>query len=252
VSGSAVTRAASLKSVAMPDGVGMASGLTLTSVDRERVLPVPQALAGLFPWGGLRRGSTVTVRGSVTVLLALLVEATAGGSWAGVIGMPRLGVVAAAELGVAVSRLALVPRPGPDLPAVAGALLDGVDIVVIAAAGRLQESHARRLSARARHRGAVLIPFGPWPGADLELTHVQSRWSGLQDDGYGHLYTRELTVSARGRGSAVRPAMATIFVGPEGISESATPVPSEGIWPPAEEQVRPVELSAVDGGLLRA
>ncbi|MCE7005961.1 hypothetical protein LWC34_24470 [Kibdelosporangium philippinense] len=231
----------------MPNGVGVASGLTLTSVDRERVLPVPRALAGLFPWGGLRRGSTVAVRGSVTVLLALLAEATAGGSWAGVIGMPRLGVVAAAELGVAVSRLALVPRPGPDLPAVAGALLDGVDIVVIAAAGRLQESHARRLSARARHRGAVLIPFGPWPGADLELAHVQSQWTGLQD-GYGHLYAREMTVSARGRGSAVRPITTTVYVGPEGLSEQPIPSLTETMWPHQEEKAsRPIELAAVDG-----
>jgi hypothetical protein len=212
VSGSAVTRAASLKPAVMPDGVGVASGLALTSVDRERVLPVRQAMAGLFPWGGLRRGSTVAVRGSVTLLLVLLAEATAGGSWAGVIGMPRLGVVAAAELGVAVSRLALVPRPGADLPAVAGALLDGMDIVVISAAGRISDSQARRLSARARHRGAVLIPFGPWPGVDLELSHVRSRWSGL-DLGYGYLRSRELVVSSRGRGAAVRPVTATLSVG---------------------------------------
>lgn len=215
---------------AMPDGVGVASGLTLTSVDRERVLPVPQALAGLFPWGGLRRGSTVAVRGSATVLLALLAEATAAGSWAGVIGMPRLGIVAAAELGVAVSRLALVPRPRGDLPSVAGALLDGMDIVVIATGGRLQESHARRLSARARHRGAVLVPFGPWPGADLELTHVHSRWTGPAD-GYGHLHTRELTIATRGRGSAARPATTTVHLGPSGITGTPVPLPSEGVWP---------------------
>nr|CEL22311.1 hypothetical protein [Kibdelosporangium sp. MJ126-NF4]CTQ93091.1 hypothetical protein [Kibdelosporangium sp. MJ126-NF4] len=240
-----MTRAASLMSGVVPDGVGVASGLALTSVDRERVLPVSQALAGLFPWGGLRRGSTVAVRGSVTVLLALLAEATAGGSWAGVIGMPRLGVVAAAELGVAVSRLALVPRPGADLPAVAGALLDGVDIVVIAAGGRLQESHARRLSARARHRGAVLIPFGPWPGADLELAHVHSRWSGLAD-GYGHFHTRELTISAQGRGSAARPVTAKIFVGQNGFATTPSPLPADGAWPPASEPdapLRPVESS---------
>ncbi|WP_132113074.1 hypothetical protein [Actinocrispum wychmicini] len=195
----------------MPDGVGVASGLTLTPVDRDRVLPVLPALAGLLPRGGMRRGSTVAVRGSVTLLLALLAEATAGGSWAGVVGMPRLGVVAAAELGVAVTRLALVPSPGADLPAVAAALLDGMDLVVVAAGGRIAEPQARRLSARARHRGAVLIPFGPWPGADLELTHVRSKWTGMEN-GYGHLRSRELTVSARGRGAAVRPTVASLEV----------------------------------------
>jgi hypothetical protein len=202
----------------IPDGVGVASGLTLAPVDRERVLPVRGALSGLFPWGGLRRGSTVAVRGSVTLLLALLSEATAGGSWAGVIGMPRLGIVAAAELGVAVPRLALVPNPGADLPAVAGALLDGMDLVVISAAGRITETHSRRLSARARHRGAVLLPFGPWPGADLEVTHVRSHWTGLSD-GYGHLAARHLTISARGRGAAARPVTATFTVGSEPTSQ---------------------------------
>jgi len=195
--------------VAVPDGVGVASGLALTPADRERVLPVLPALANLFPRGGMRRGSTVAVRGSVTVLLALLAEATTGGSWAGVIGLPRLGVVAAAELGVEVSRLALVPHPGADLPAVAGALLDGMDLVVVA--GRVAESQARRLSARARHRGAVLIACGPWPAVDLELTYVRGRWSG-PDGGYGHLTSRELTVSSRGRGAAVRPAVVDLEV----------------------------------------
>ncbi|MET0134472.1 MAG: hypothetical protein ABW215_12885 [Kibdelosporangium sp.] len=206
-----MTRAASLMSAAVPDGVGVASGLALTPVDRERVLPVRESLAGLFPWGGLRRGSTVAVRGSVTLLLALLSEATAGGSWAGVIGMPRLGVVAAAELGVAVSRLALVPDPGAEASAVAGAFLDGMDLVVLAGAGRLNETQSRKISARARNRGAVLLPFGPWPGADLELTHIRSEWEGIED-GYGHFRERTMTVSARGRGAAARPAVTTLTV----------------------------------------
>ena len=55
-----------------------------------RVLPVRAELAQLLPYRGLRRGSTVVVRGSTTVLLALLAEATAEGSWAGVVGMPDL------------------------------------------------------------------------------------------------------------------------------------------------------------------
>src|ERR1700753_935471 len=42
-----------------------------------RVLPGRAELAQLLPYRGLRRGSTVVVRGSTTVLLALLAEATA-------------------------------------------------------------------------------------------------------------------------------------------------------------------------------
>jgi hypothetical protein len=168
-----------------------------------RVLPVRAELAQLLPYQGLRRGSTVVVRGSTTVLLALLARATAEGSWAGVVGMPDLGLLAAAELGVAVSRLALVPRPGAEFGAVVAALLDGVDLVAVVAGGTVA-GLARRLSARARHRESVLVSFGAWPGADLELDCAESSWSGL-DGGHGHLVERELTVTVRGRGAAARP-----------------------------------------------
>ena len=177
---------------------------------RVRVLPVHPELAELFPWGGLRRGSTVSVQGSTTLLLTLLSEATVDGSWAGVVGMPSLGVVAAAELGVEVERLVLVPEPGAQAAAVVAALLDGLDLVAITP-WDLTDSVARRLSARARHRGAVLISFGPWPGADLELTCERMHWSGL-GQGAGVLRNRELVASTRGRGLAARPAKTTVHL----------------------------------------
>jgi len=46
--------------------------------------------------------------------------------------MPDLGLLAAYELGVDLERLALVPEPGPDWPQVVAALLDGIDVVVVA------------------------------------------------------------------------------------------------------------------------
>ena len=186
-----------------------------------QVLPVHAGLAHLLPQRGLRRGSTVVVRGSTTVLLTLLAQATAEGSWAAVVGMPDLGLLAAAELGVAVSRLALVPRPGAEFPAVVAALLDGLDLVAVVAASTLttQETTrtrslttvARRLSARARNRESVLVSFGSWPGADLELNCTESRWSGL-GQGHGRLVDRELTVTVRGRGVASRPASGRVHL----------------------------------------
>jgi hypothetical protein len=171
-----------------------------------RVLPVRAELADLLPYRGLRRGSTVVVRGSTTVLLALLAEATADGSWAAVVGMPDLGLLAAAELGVALSRLALVPDPGAERGAVVAALLDGLDLVV---ATGVPAPLARRLSARARHRESVLLTADPWPGADLELDCSESRWTGL-GTGHGHLESRTLTITTTGRGSATRPTQATL------------------------------------------
>jgi hypothetical protein len=206
-------------SLATSGAVGVASDLAKVPSGRVRMLPVHTDLSGLFPWGGLRRGCTVSVHGSTSLLLALLVEATAGDSWAAVVGMPDLGVLAAAELGVAVDRLALVRHPGAELPAVIAALLDGMDLVVTARA-RVTDAQVRRLSARARHRGAVLLTVGAWPGADIELHCTSSRWEGIEH-GAGHLTCREVTVRARGRGAAARPVRATLRL----------PAPGGGIAP---------------------
>ncbi|AHI01458.1 hypothetical protein GCM10010174_09380 [Kutzneria viridogrisea] len=212
-------------SLAALNGVSRLSELTRTPADQTvgRVLPVLDGLADLLPWGGLRRGSTVVVRGSTTLLLALLAAATVNGSWAAVVGVPDLGLLAAAELGVVVHRLALVPQPGEQLLAVTGALLDGFDLVAVRQAGELREADARRLSARARNRGAVLVPFGQWPGADLELD-CTGRWSGL-GEGHGYLRQREVVVRSRGRGAAARGNQVRLVLpGQDGI---ALPVPTQ-------------------------
>jgi len=169
-----------------------------------RVLPMVAPLAALFPGGGLRRGTTVAIAGgggATSLLLALLAEASAAGAWAAVVGRPDLGLVAAAEAGVALERLALVPYPGADLVAVTAALLDGVDLVAVA--GRVLHAGDRtRLAARARQRGAVLLALGPWPGADVELTCGQGRWRGVnaEEGDVGRLCTRRVHVHLRGRG----------------------------------------------------
>lgn len=198
-------------SLAALDGVTTADGVSLDAPSEAgaaggepaagRVLPTRTELATLLPWPGLRRGSTVAVHGSVALLFALLSRATEAGSWAAVVGLPGIGVVAAAESGVEVSRLALVPRPGDQARSVVAALLDGVDLVVVG--GKWADADARRLSARARHRGAVLLPLGPWPGADVQLRCSDARWYG-PGRGHGHLREREITVRAEGRGAASR------------------------------------------------
>jgi hypothetical protein len=174
-----------------------------------RVLPVVPPLAGLLPAGGLRRGSTVAVAagdGATSLLMALLARASAAGAWAGVVGRPELGIVAAAEAGVAMERLALVPYPGADLVAVTAALLDGLDLVAVAVPDQgVRAADRQRLAARARQRGAVLLPLGPWPGADVELSCAQVRWQGVggtAEGGVGRLRARRVRVQLRGRGVA--------------------------------------------------
>ena len=171
------------------------------------VLPVRADLAPLFPWGGLRRGGTVGVRGSRSLLVALLAGAVSDGGWAAVVGLPDLGVLAATETGVPADRLALVPRPGMELVRVVAALLDGFTVVAVAA--DIRDADARRLSARARSRGAVLLALGSWPGVEVELTCARGRWRG-SGRGDGALRERAVEVRARGRGAAARPVRASV------------------------------------------
>lgn len=191
-------------------------GERLDAPGGRRPFPVAEPLAPLLPGGGLRRGSVIAVHGSLSLLLALLAAATAQGAWAAVIGAGDLGVLAAAEAGVVVRRLALVPRPGPDPAPVAAALLDGIGLVALAGAERVPAGARRSLAARARQRGSVLLPLGRWPGADVELDCRTDSWHGT-DDGHGRLRSREVVVRAMGRGAATRPRTARLLLpGPNG------------------------------------
>lgn len=194
--------------------------------DRSQILPVADPLIPLLPEGGLRRGSVVAVlagppdlflargAGATSLLLALLARASAAGSWAAVVGVAGLGAVAAVEAGIDLARLALIPRPGPNLTGIAAALLDGVELVAFTGPERLSAAERSRLTARARQRGSVLIPLGAWPGADVVLRCSGARWVGSGPSGADpgapggpagrrdRLRHRELLVSAGGRRTA--------------------------------------------------
>lgn len=189
----------------------------------SRLLPVPAPLAPLFPSGGLRRGSAVAVEGSTALLTALLAPASAAGSWCAVVGLPGFGVLAAAEAGLAPERLALVPDPGVDLVGVLAALVDGVDLVVVGTRDALSPVEVRRLAARARQRGTVLLGVGSWPGAELRLSVGPGVWQGL-GDGHGHLRARRVTVRAEGRGGAVRGRGVEVWLPAVGGGVAATEV----------------------------
>ena len=176
-----------------------------TTMARDRALPVIPALGSLLP-EGLRRGATVAVGGgpgATTLALALTVAASAAGSWVAMVATPWLGWEAAVELGVVRERLLVAcDLPPSSLPAVIAALVDAVDVVVV---GRtVGASDARRLTARARERGAVLVVLpraGRWPQApDVELWVGASRWEVPAR----RLVARRSEVVTGGRGAAAR------------------------------------------------
>ena len=173
-------------------------------------LPVHEALAGVLP-NGLRRGSTVAVSGSMSLLLATLGTASADGAWCALVGFPAVSAEAAAEYGIDLSRLAIVRAAGSAWTTAVGALIDAVDIVA-ARPPRLVPGDVRRLAARVRTREAVLIPYGDdWPGADVRLHASQGRWSGI-GDGTGRLRSRRLLVQAEGRGRHASPQQVELWL----------------------------------------
>ncbi len=181
-------------------------------------LPVPTALTPLLP-DGLRRGGTAAVLGSTSLVLALLAAACAGReTWVAVVGQPGIGLLATAQAGVALDRLAVVPHPGADAAPVIAALLDGVDIVLVGPEVALGDADRRRLSSRARERGSVLLSSMPWPGAGTVLTVEGGRWTGV-GEGDGRLRAHELRVTRTGRGGAARPQTVELvlpYTGPVG------------------------------------
>ncbi len=161
-------------------------------------LPVVPALAALLPGGGLRPGAAYTLDSSMSLLLALLARPTQDGAWCGAVGMPELGAEAAAQLGVELGRLVLVPEPGPRWLAVAATLADVLPVVAVRPGGRIAAGEASRLSARLRDRGGVLLVQGEWPQAEAALAIDALGWTGV-GDGHGNLRTRAVTVSVRSR-----------------------------------------------------
>jgi hypothetical protein len=192
----------------------------LSSAPALAVLP---ALAPVLP-GGLRRGSTLAVTSSVSLLLALLAGPSATGAWVAMIGMPLISADSLDETGINLSRLAIISPPegswtGTSWTTAVGALLDAVDIVVArpGITRSVTDGAARRLTARARSKDAVLVLFGQqaatWPSVEVQLSARHGRWSGI-GTGYGRLTGRQLVVSATGKGRLSRPLSAQLWLPP--------------------------------------
>jgi hypothetical protein len=101
--------------------VDRADDTALIVPDAARSVPVVAELVGLLPWPGLRRGATIAATGSTSLLFALLAGGMQQGAFAAVVGMPQLCPLPAAEYGIDLARLALVPNSGLVLPGIAAA-----------------------------------------------------------------------------------------------------------------------------------
>ncbi|MFJ4658252.1 hypothetical protein ACIP5Y_43870 [Nocardia sp. NPDC088792] len=186
-------------------GAGAHDRAPVAAEKRREALPVPPALEGLLPDGGLAKGSVVAYRGASSLLAGLLASVTAAGGHAAVVGLPRLGLLAAAEMGARLDRLAVVAEPGDDPLEIASVLLDGLDLVVLDLGGAsIPMSRTRILTAKARSKNATLVVTGgAWAGPVLRIDTRVTGYSGL-GRGCGRLRGVRLNVSVHGRSAQPR------------------------------------------------
>ena len=117
-------------------------------------------LAALLP-AGLPSGAVAVASGALSLPVSMAAAVTAGGGHVAVVGLPDFGLLAAAEMGADLSRLAVIPDPGTDPVEVAAVLMDGMDLVVLGLAGRSRTAtRARAVVARARQQGCTLVVSG--------------------------------------------------------------------------------------------
>jgi hypothetical protein len=193
-----------------PLDAALAERVRPVTLARDRHVPVLPALERLLP-SGLQQGIAVSVTagpggGATTLALALAAGVSEAGGWIAAIGLPGLGLVAGAQLGVALERLALVGCPPAQTSQIVAALVDGFPMVLVGP-GMLGPRDGRRLAARLRERGTVLVIVDGdlADGATTLRLSVSSRWD--HNDGAGDtdevalLLRRRFVVTVTGRGA---------------------------------------------------
>lgn len=138
--------------------------------ESESQLAIPQWLAESLSVR-LPRGTVAVLSGARSLLLSMVAAVTAAGGNVAIVGQPDIGLLAAAEMGADLSRLAVIPDPGTDPVEVAAVLIDGMDLVVLGLGGRrVPQTRARAVVARARNKGCtLLVTDGDWQGAPTRL-----------------------------------------------------------------------------------
>lgn len=184
--------------MALPAGIETAADL-LARTGAHAALPVVPALSSLFPLGGPERGRVHGIRGDAAVSLvnALVARATQEGAWCALVDMPHAGLRAAHEHGVALQRVVCVEtdRSSSSWGRVVGALVEGIDIVVVRDPV-CPPAEARRIAARVKAQGAVLLVHGQLSSfpVDAVLTAHTRSWQ------FGPCaVARTVQVSAEGR-----------------------------------------------------
>lgn len=162
-------------------------------------VPVAPALASLLASSGLERGGVYACAGDapMSLLFSLVAVATTQGSWLACVDVPRMGLMAAHEYGVALQRVMCVSTGGhtQSYAQVVGALVDGIDLVVVSSPV-CSAAEARRIVARAKASGSVLLILGRAGqfSPDVVLSSSTTEWHF-----HTHASSRTMSVQAHGR-----------------------------------------------------
>lgn len=172
---------------------------------QAETVPIPKWLAEAVPSAReLPRGTVAVVTGARSLSLSMVAAVTAAGNNAVIVGQPDVGLLAAAEMGADLSRLAVIADPGADPVEVAAVLMDGMDLVVLGLGGRaVPPTRTRVMAARARHQDCtLLVTDGDWQEAGLRLDARVCGYEttgGLAAPGFGRISALRLGVRTRGR-----------------------------------------------------
>ena len=231
----------------------------------------------ILPEGGVVRGQVVACSGvaAISAALSLAAGVTRRGGWVAVVEHPerfRLGIAAAAETGVVLDRTVLVTptvtssRTPPGLVEAVAALVEGFEVVILAGRWSLPEPAQRRLQARLRTRGGVVICVDGSDRWQVDL-HVRTRpavshlaaahelvgheVAGWQDSSpQGRLVRRRITVEIEGRrhprphrvdlwlpGSGSHRTGTRIADGDDGLGPTAIAVDLFDPWSPVTSEI---------------
>jgi hypothetical protein len=160
-----------------------------------------ESLPGLSGVIQIRTGEAYAVD-SPSLATALVAGPSQAGEWIAFVGVPDLGLEAAAQFGVDLERTVMVPHPGELWLSVTAGVLDVANVVVVKPPTPVAAQQAERLKSRLRMKDAALVCWGEWPRSDATLTITESSWLGL-GRGHGRLRARRVVVSVR-QGGPVR------------------------------------------------
>ncbi|MEO9328310.1 hypothetical protein [Gordonia aurantiaca] len=216
------------------------------------VLPIPEPLSEVLPHNGIPRGTVARFDGANSLLVAIIASVTRAGGRVGIVGMSRLSLLSAVEMGAVLSRIATIPEPGADPVEVAAVLLDGMDLVILGRLGPsgsgsgtdgVAPSRARVVAGRVRKQSSVLLVAGAgWPGAQLSiearvLTYRHTPLvAGATDldtarSGYGRIGGLRLRVTASGRGRQTRSTEVELLAPGQGPDRIVEMVPTTRVRP---------------------